>query len=80
MPFVAGQGTLAIAYVVLTNRFVFVAADYSQIELRVLVQCALNFVVDIQAHFSQDEALVSAFHEGRDIHTTMAAEIYSAAL
>lgn len=35
----------------------YIAADYSQIELRFL------------AHFSQDEALLEAFSTGRDIHT-----------
>jgi DNA polymerase-1 len=41
-----------------------VAADYSQIELRVL------------AHFSGDEALRQAFAEDRDIHQQVAAEVY----
>lgn len=40
------------------------AADYSQIELRML------------AHFCADEALRRAFHEGLDIHRVVAAEIY----
>jgi DNA polymerase-1 len=44
------------------------AADYSQIELRVL------------AHFSGDEALRSAFQEDRDIHTQVAAEVYGVSL
>ena len=39
------------------------AADYSQIELRVL------------AHFSQDEHLVAAFQENEDIHRRTAAEM-----
>ena len=42
----------------------FLSADYSQIELRVL------------AHLSRDPALVRAFAEGADIHTRTAAEIY----
>ncbi len=42
----------------------FVAADYSQVELRVL------------AHFSQDEGLVAAFRDGRDIHRATAAEVF----
>ncbi len=41
-----------------------IAADYSQIELRLL------------AHFSQDPVLVEAFHEGLDIHRQTAAKIY----
>lgn len=40
------------------------AADYSQIELRVL------------AHFSGDEGLVAAFRAGADIHRATAAEVY----
>lgn len=40
-----------------------VAADYSQIELRLL------------AYFSQDDALVKAFAEDVDIHTAVAAQI-----
>ncbi len=43
-----------------------VCADYSQIELRML------------AHFSNDAALRKAFHEGADIHTAVASEIYGA--
>jgi DNA polymerase-1 len=39
------------------------AADYSQIELRLL------------AHFSGDEALRKAFADDRDVHTTVAAQI-----
>jgi DNA polymerase-1 len=39
-------------------------ADYSQVELRLL------------AHFSGDEELRRAFAEGRDIHTTVAAQVF----
>ena len=39
-------------------------ADYSQIELRLL------------AHFTDDEALQRAFAEDRDVHTTVAAQIF----
>jgi len=41
-----------------------IAADYSQIELRLM------------AHFSQDAALMAAFHAGEDIHTATAAAIH----
>lgn len=40
------------------------AADYSQIELRIL------------AHITQDPALVETFKEGRDIHATTAARLF----
>lgn len=42
---------------------VLLAADYSQIELRLM------------AHFSQDEALVDAFKHGQDVHRRTAAEV-----
>jgi DNA polymerase-1 len=42
-------------------------ADYSQIELRLL------------AHLSQDPALLEAFEQGQDIHTTVAAEVFGVA-
>ena len=41
-----------------------VAADYSQIELRIM------------AHLSQDEGLLNAFAEGKDIHLATAAEVF----
>lgn len=43
------------------------AADYSQIDLRVL------------AHYSQDQALIEAFLAGQDIHRRTAAEIFMVA-
>ncbi len=42
----------------------FLAADYSQVELRIL------------AHVSQDEALLEAFRQGEDVHTATAAAVY----
>ena len=50
--FVADEGT------------VFLAADYSQVELRIL------------AHFSGDEAFVTAFREGIDIHRQTASVMF----
>ncbi|MGC1272903.1 MAG: DNA polymerase I [Planctomycetaceae bacterium] len=44
--------------------WVLLSADYSQVELRML------------AHFSGDAALIEAFAEGRDIHATVAADIF----
>jgi DNA polymerase-1 len=43
---------------------VILAADYSQIELRLL------------AHFSQDELLVEAYRRGDDIHTLTASQVF----
>ncbi len=45
-----------------------VAADYSQVELRIM------------AHLSQDKGLLTAFAEGQDIHRATAAEVFSVAL
>ena len=42
----------------------FLSADYSQIELRLM------------AHFSQDEHMLAAFRTGQDIHAATAAKIY----
>ncbi|WP_323176090.1 DNA polymerase I [Pantoea ananatis] len=54
--FVAGKG----------NRIV--AADYSQIELRIM------------AHLSQDKGLLDAFSQGEDIHRATASEVFSVPL
>ena len=50
------------------ERFTVVAADYSQIELRIM------------AHLSQDQGLINAFTQGKDIHRSTAAEIFGVAL
>jgi DNA polymerase-1 len=47
--------------------FRMLAADYSQIELRIM------------AHLSEDPALLRAFEEGRDIHRATAAEVFGGA-
>ncbi|HUU90483.1 MAG TPA: DNA polymerase I [Phycisphaerae bacterium] len=52
------------AFVPGKKNWVLLAADYSQIELRML------------AHYSGDPALVRAFAEDRDIHTFVAGQIY----
>lgn len=44
------------------------AADYSQIELRIM------------AHLSADEGLLNAFSEGKDIHSATAAEVFEVAV
>ena len=45
-----------------------IAADYSQIELRIM------------AHLSADKSLVNAFELGRDIHSATAAEVFAVGL
>ena len=52
------------AFVPLSESHVFMSADYSQIELRLL------------AHLSGDEHLIEAFNSGRDFHTQTAARIF----
>ena len=47
---------------------VIASADYSQIELRIM------------AHISGDEALLSAFHSGLDVHRATAAEVFGVAV
>ena len=48
--------------------FTVVAADYSQIELRIM------------AHLSQDQGLINAFTQGKDIHRSTGAEIFGVSL
>jgi len=48
--------------------FKIMAADYSQIELRIM------------AHLSSDKGLLSAFSEGKDIHRATASEIFEVPL
>lgn len=47
---------------------VLLSVDYSQIELRIV------------AHMAEDEGMLTAFHQGQDIHATTAAAIYSVPL
>jgi len=46
------------------ENFVFIDADYSQIELRLL------------AHMSEDEALIQAYHQANDIHRMTASQVF----
>lgn len=48
--------------------YTLVAADYSQIELRIM------------AHLSQDPGLLAAFNAGLDIHTATAAQVFNVPL
>ena len=54
--FIAGEG------------YKIVAADYSQIELRIM------------AHLAHDEGMLKSFAEGKDIHSSTAAEIFGVSL
>ena len=56
------------AFVPRNEAFTLLAADYSQIELRLM------------AHLSQDEGMLSAFQNGEDIHATTAAKVYQVEL
>lgn len=56
------------AFVPRNENFTLLAADYSQIELRLM------------AHLSQDEGMLSAFQKGEDIHAATAAKVYQVAL
>lgn len=56
------------AFVPRDENHVLLSADYSQIELRLM------------AAFSQDESMLEAFQNGRDIHATTAAKIFKVAL
>ena len=51
-----------------TDKVCFVAADYSQIELRVL------------AHLSEDAGLITAFRDGEDIHAATASGAYGVSI
>jgi DNA polymerase-1 len=44
-----------------------ITADYSQIEMRIM------------AHLSADAALIAAFNEGEDLHSTVAAQVFGVA-
>jgi DNA polymerase I len=56
------------AFVARNEDYVFMSADYSQIELR------------IAASFAQDETMIEAFRTKRDIHTTTAAKVFKVPL
>lgn len=50
------------------NGYKLIAADYSQIELRIM------------AHLSQDKGLLDAFAHGEDVHKATAAEVFDVAV
>ena len=64
LPIRSERGKLIREAVIPDEGCLFLSADYSQIELRLL------------AHFSQDEHLLQAFRSGQDIHAATAARIF----
>jgi len=56
------------AFVPRSKEYLFMSADYSQIELR------------IAASFAKDETMIEAFRNKRDIHATTAAKVFKVAL
>jgi len=52
------------AFIPRNSEYTLLAADYSQIELRII------------AHLSKDKGMIGAFNEGYDIHTATAAKVY----
>lgn len=56
------------AFIASDNDHVILAADYSQVELRIM------------AHFSQDPHMIEAFKNNEDIHAATAARIYKVPL
>jgi len=56
------------AFIPRNNEFTLLAADYSQVELRII------------AHLSKDKGMVDAFNQGLDIHTATAAKVFGVSL
>ena len=65
LPIRSERGQLIRQAVIPDEGCLFLSADYSQIELRLM------------AHFSQDPHLVEAFRSGQDIHAATAAKIFN---
>lgn len=56
------------AFIPRNDEYILMAADYSQIELRIM------------ASFAKDKSMIDAFREGRDIHATTASKIFNVPL
>ena len=68
LPIRSERGQLIRLAVIPDEGCLFLSADYSQIELRLM------------AHFSQDPHLVQAFLSGQDIHAATAAKIFNVSI
>lgn len=68
IPIRSDEGRLIRTAFIAPKAHVLLAADYSQIELRIM------------AHLSQDAGLLNAFANGWDIHAATASEIFGVAL
>lgn len=64
IPIKTKRGQLLRKGFVSKEGYTLIAADYSQIELRIL------------AHYCQDKAMVQAFNQGKDIHRQTASEVF----
>lgn len=56
------------AFIPRSEDYILMAADYSQIELRIV------------AAFAKDESMIDAFRSGRDIHSTTASKVFGVPL
>lgn len=65
LPIRSERGQLIRQAVIPDDGCLFLSADYSQIELRLM------------AHFSQDPHMVEAFRSGQDVHAATAAKIFN---
>lgn len=68
IPIRTAEGRLIRTAFIATKDHAIIAADYSQIELRIM------------AHFSDDASLIYAFENNLDVHKATAAEIFSCKL
>lgn len=68
IPIKTEEGRLIRKAFIAPKRYKLMAADYSQIELRIM------------AHLSKDEKLCQAFADNEDVHTATASEVFETAL
>ena len=68
LPIRSERGQLIRRAVIPDEGCLFLSADYSQIELRLM------------AHFSQDQHLIDAFRKGQDVHAATAAKIFKVSI